>query len=634
VTKGDSHPWHSVYHSALMIALSPLHMFPPSQRVPAGVWTQRGKIVSATSNDLDDDGEELLFLSDDDDSAAPKDRAAPWIVLIVDDDSDVHVVTKAVLSGIHFRDRPLEILSCYSGREACAFLTDRSDVAIVFLDVVMETDDAGLRVTRYIREELGNHKTRIILRTGQPGQAPEQDVITDYDINDYKSKTELTAQKLFTTLITALRSYTDLLALEASRDGLTRISDASAELFRIRSPREFIERTLTSLTEFVGGERGAIFCREPSKSGYSGGLLPLALSGWPVEEEAALLERVQEVAAQRRSEFTTDHSFLFLVTPDERELIVYLCHAQEVSGLSRELLELFAAKIGIGYDNVVMHEWLGQTNRWLEEQVQERTRELSEKTTRLEIAHRQMAEELKLAHILQQAILPTEFPSDERVEVTATMVPAHHVGGDFYHLLRLDENRLAFLIADVSGKGVPAAFFMLRAHALLNEIALTGASPAACLAQANRRLCEANPLMLFVTLFYGIIDTRSLQLSYATAGHDMPLWLHADGRVETLPRAGGMLLGTFEEAQFIEGSVTLSKGDCLFLYTDGFTEAMDGQGGWFGLEKLEHSLLSHQGKPIEAMMQAVIGDVQSFANGYPQSDDITCVLMGLGHAPS
>lgn len=583
---------------------------------------------------MTEDDADLLFLDDDGaDGAVEVETAVPWVVLIVDDDEGVHSVTKAVLGDIRFQGRPLSILSCHSGREAKALLEERRDVAVILLDVVMETDDAGLQVVRHIRDTLGNRKVRIVLRTGQPGQAPEQDVIVGYDINDYKSKTELTAQKLFTTLITALRSFEDLQTLEASRDGLRRISDASSDLFRIRQPRDFIESSLTELVDFAGGLRGAIFCREPTKSGYSEGLRPLALRGWSVDEEAELLAKVQAVVERRTGEFATDHSFLYFVTPEERELLLYLSHSCPVEGLRKELLELFAAKIGIGYDNVIMHEWLAQTNQWLEEQVRERTKELSEKTKRLEIAHHQMAEELKLAHILQQSILPADFPSDDHVEVTATMVPAHHVGGDFYHLLRIDENRLAFLIADVSGKGVPAAFFMLRAHALLNEIAATGTSPAACLAEANRRLCEANPLMLFVTLFFGILDTRSQRLSYATAGHDMPIWLHADGSVESLPRAGGMLLGTFEEAQFEEATVDLSPGDRLFLFTDGFTEAMNGDGQWFGLEALESSLVRVRDRPIEEMMNATIADVQSFAGGHPQSDDITCLVVGLGKAP-
>ncbi|MDR3523393.1 MAG: SpoIIE family protein phosphatase [Acetobacteraceae bacterium] len=583
--------------------------------------------------DLPED-EDFLLLADDDEEGATADERAgvPWVVLVVDDDPDVHTVSRMALDGIHFLGRRLEILDCYSGQQACALLASRQDIAVMFLDVVMETDDAGLKVARYVREQLGNRNTRIVLRTGQPGQAPEQSVIIDYDINDYKSKTELTAQKLFTTLITALRSYGDLLSIAASRDGLRQIGNVSAQLFRIRAPRDFMEQTLAGLMEFVSGERGAIFCREPEGNGYSRVLLPLAMQGWSVESEAELLRRVQEISERRHSEAADDHSFLYVRTPNERELVIYLYHPQPIDLIRRDLLSHFVDKVAIGYDNVLMHEWQAQTNHWLEEQVQERTRELSEKTVRLEDAHRKIADELKLAHILQQAILPPPLPCDSRFQLTATMRPAREVGGDFYHMLRLDDDRVAFLIADVSGKGVTAAFFMLRAYSILHQIATSGAAPAECLTRANAELCEANPLLLFVTLFFAICDVRKRTITYATAGHDMPYLLRADGTSLSLPRAGGMLLGTFEQASFTEASFDLLPGDRLFLFTDGFTEAMNDAGDFFGETRLMESLLQARALPVDDMVQAVIADVQAFAGAQPQADDVTCVLLDLGYA--
>ena len=147
-------------------------------------------------------------------------------------------------------------------------------------------------------------------------------------------------------------------------------------------------------------------------------------------------------------------------------MIIHLAHARAIDTLTVDLLDQFIARIGVAFDNIAMQSWLSDTNAWLEKQVQARTEELSEKTIRLEVAHRQMADELRLAHVLQQAILPAKLPSEDVVEAAATMIPAHHIGGDFYHLIQLDENRIAVIIADVSGKGVPAAFFMLRSSAV------------------------------------------------------------------------------------------------------------------------------------------------------------------------
>ena len=143
-----------------------------------------------------------------------------WLILIVDDDLDVHAVTRLALHKIRFKGRGLKFLSAYSRKEAYAVMRDTPDIALVLLDVVMESDDAGLNLARQIREELNNHSVRVVLRTGQPGQAPEQRVVMEYDINDYKSKTELTAQKLFTTVVSSLRAYDSLMQAERGKTEL------------------------------------------------------------------------------------------------------------------------------------------------------------------------------------------------------------------------------------------------------------------------------------------------------------------------------------------------------------------------------------------------------------------------------
>ncbi len=140
---------------------------------------------------------------------------ATYKIFVVDDDKDVHVITKAVLKKFEFENSKLEILSAYSASQALEILKENPDIAVMFLDVVMESDDAGLKIVPIIREELGNSDIRIILRTGQPGSAPEKEVIRDYDINDYKEKTELTATKLYTTLMASLRSYKNIKSLKA-----------------------------------------------------------------------------------------------------------------------------------------------------------------------------------------------------------------------------------------------------------------------------------------------------------------------------------------------------------------------------------------------------------------------------------
>ena len=167
------------------------------------------------------------------DAAAEPANATPWRVLIVDDDVDVHVVTKFALSQASFQGRRLSFLHAYSGAEALALLRSTPDIAVVLLDVIMETQDAGLQVARQVREVLHNSAVRIILRTGQPGQALEHRIIIDYDINDFWCKTDLTTRKLFTTVIASLRTYATLRAAQQQvaelAAALAQCGDAPAE---------------------------------------------------------------------------------------------------------------------------------------------------------------------------------------------------------------------------------------------------------------------------------------------------------------------------------------------------------------------------------------------------------------------
>lgn len=161
--------------------------------------------------------DELEFVAEVEEEKA---SCKAWKMLVVDDEEAVHKVTSLVLNGFKYLGVPLEFLHAYSGKEACETMAREENVAVILMDVVMESDHAGLEAIDYIRNELDNKFVRIILRTGQPGQAPEHDVITRYDINDYKHKTELTRQRLFTTTYTSISAYRDLIALERNRKAL------------------------------------------------------------------------------------------------------------------------------------------------------------------------------------------------------------------------------------------------------------------------------------------------------------------------------------------------------------------------------------------------------------------------------
>ncbi len=316
----------------------------------------------------------------------PRGDARPWTVLVVDDDPEVHDMTRLILAKLRFRERGLHILSAYSAEEARRLLEATPDVAVLLLDVVMETDDAGLRLARAVREELANDAVRIILRTGQPGQAPEEDVIVNYDINDYKAKTELTAQKLFTAVVTALRSYGHIRALDANRRGLERIIGSSSTLFRLHSMHEFATGVLTQLSAFLGCTPNGILCVRTGQEdrrelrilagvGEFEGCLGCRFGGacghWQTDDLIA------SALESRSTVFEAHHTVLYI---DSREAdgTVVLVHSQEpLTEVDRRLLELFASKIAIGFENVMLYGHM-------EELVGRRTRELERANADLE----------------------------------------------------------------------------------------------------------------------------------------------------------------------------------------------------------------------------------------------------------
>ncbi|NJL11934.1 MAG: SpoIIE family protein phosphatase [Microscillaceae bacterium] len=194
--------------------------------------------------------EELLFAGEEKAGHEGKDEMeAAWHVMIVDDEEEIHTVTRFALSDYKYKGKKLRFLNAFTGAECIEYLKNKPDIALILLDVVMETNDAGLRTVSQIREELGNHFVRIVMRTGQPGQAPEEEVILKYDINDYKNKTELTDKKLFTTITTSLRSYADIMEIESYRLNLEqKVEERTAEVVKAK---EIIERKNQDITSSI-----------------------------------------------------------------------------------------------------------------------------------------------------------------------------------------------------------------------------------------------------------------------------------------------------------------------------------------------------------------------------------------------
>ncbi len=235
--------------------------------------------------------------------------------------------------------------------------------------------------------------------------------------------------------------------------------------------------------------------------------------------------------------------------------------------------------------------------------------------------------ELDVANKMQQSILPTDFPANIHMGTYGNMEPARNVGGDFFDIIRLDAGQIGLAIADVSDKGVPAALFMMSCRTLLKGAAIGSHDPGEALTMVNDLVQERNDAGMFVTLFYGVYDPSSGRLTYANGGHDSPLIVHADGSSVRIPSTDGIALGVMPGLEYNQNSVTLSPNDTLVLYTDGVTEAMNGQGEQFTLERLTE--IFKNGPPMDPkdVSQVVFDAVKEFAGDNSQSDDITCLIL-------
>lgn len=296
-----------------------------------------------------------------------------WRILIVDDDEEVHAVTRMILSRVKYKERGITLLSAYSAEQARQILLDESAIAAVLLDVVMESEDAGLQLVRVIREELGNAAIRIILRTGQPGQAPEERVIVDYDINDYKAKSELTAQKLFTTVIAALRSYETIIALEKNHKGLSKILESASTLFQVSSIQSFASGVLTQIAGFLDCQPNGIVCAQfdqdasADNPGVCADMQILATTGeysdcmtCPMDGSCMHSEMVQlmrKSLSEKQSQITEDYTVLYLKT-DTSQGTAALLHGGlgEADEHDRQLLEVFASKISLALANAINYQ--------------------------------------------------------------------------------------------------------------------------------------------------------------------------------------------------------------------------------------------------------------------------------------
>ena len=294
-----------------------------------------------------------------------------------------------------------------------------------------------------------------------------------------------------------------------------------------------------------------------------------------------------------------EYGWVLLAEMDEAEALAPVGRLRVVLGGSVALVSLAAGLVG----------W------WYGRQVEESER---------------IETELGIASEIQRSILPRifpPFPNRDEFELYAETIPAREMGGDFYDFFLLDQERLGLVIADVSGKGVPAAVFMAVTCTILRATALQASSPSECLSRVNNLLCPENDSAMFVTVFYGILNTRTGDLEYSNAGHNLPYVLSARGSVSMLETPGGTALGVIPDTPYRLKRIRLRPGDGLFLYTDGVTEAMDSKGTLFTDERLRQLLVKIQGNTPLELVRGTVAEVRTHAAGEPQADDITLLAL-------
>jgi response regulator RpfG family c-di-GMP phosphodiesterase len=379
-----------------------------------------------------------------------------WKILVVDDEPQIHQVTKMVLTGFEFNHKTLSFDSAYSAEEAKLLLQEK-EYALALVDVVMETEHAGLDLAKYIRSELNNHTTRVVLRTGQPGQAPEEQVIRELDINDYKDKTELTVTKLKTLFYSTLRSYRDIKTIDNHRNGLEKVIQASNEIMEFNRLEEFASAMLMQVTNILGLDENAIYLNTVSAFAAShrqdkyqvlaaSGSQLGALVSMPNKEIPSDIMSLFQEAMEKRTSLHKDNHFVgFFATRSGSENLLYVSNVHSLSDLDHRLLEIFSTSVAIAYENLLLRDEIEDTQRelvyLLGEAVEKRSKETGGHVKRV-------------AKISQLLAIKAGL-SENEAELLKHAAPLHDVG----------KIAIPDAILNKPGKHTPEEWEIMKTHA-------------------------------------------------------------------------------------------------------------------------------------------------------------------------
>ena|GEM_PF-7044124 len=587
--------------------------------------------------------DDFLDFFEEEDPASAKKRNSFWRLLIVDDDTDVHSATTFALSNLDIHHRHIEFLHAYSAVEARQVLAVEKDIAAILLDVVMEEEDSGLKLVKVIRGELGLTDVRIILRTGQPGYAPELEVVREYDINDYKTKADLTRTKLFTAVTAAVRSYDQIRTINISRRGLDIIIKASTDLMALHGLQSFAVGIITQITGLLGLPPESLVCSQnmsPEEDGED--LIVVAAAGHyesllnasvDTISDPAVREALHRCMKERRSIYEDNYTCLFLSGQTKHDMATYLDLREPLDTIDRQLLEVFCGNIAVGLDNVALFSELNHINQNLDNLVKLRTEELNESLRKLEYANEQIVESLQYARKIQMAILP---PLGEVSEYTHDHFiiwnPKDLIGGDIYWLAG-DENGFLIAVIDCTGHSVPGAIMTMIAGTTLSRVAseLGPSDPARILERMdrlvrqtlsqNREETESND-----GLDIGLCYVRKDGMVVFSGAHLSLFVLDASGarEIKASKQSIGYKSLVNKQASFVNQEVRVEPGMNFYMFTDGIRDQIGGEKGIpFGKNRLLQILGSVRELTMAEQRQAVLEAFENYRHNEAQRDDIT-----------
>ncbi|HPJ16266.1 MAG TPA: DUF3369 domain-containing protein, partial [Spirochaetota bacterium] len=547
---------------------------------------------------------------------------------------DVHKVTKLVLSGFEFAGRKLSLFSAYSAAEAMDFMNKNPDTAVALIDVVMEEEDSGLNLVQFIRENLGNHSVRIILRTGQPGQAPEHEVVLNYDINDYKAKTELTSEKLFTTVISAIRSYRDIMTIEKSKIGLEKIVAATADIFEIQSLKSFLNGILLQFVSILQFEDDAIYGKTSGISAESTGngkIHVVAATGKYGKDSVdksiddilppETLRLIDEAKKNKSHIYQGTKYVNYFSTKTGFDSILYLERNTPLDKWEKYMVDILCSNAATALENVCLNEQL-------ENLVELRTVQLQAVNEELSIKNKSIKHELEMARKVQMALFPRVFPNNERCSFFGLYVPMQDLGGDFYDVFSIDEDNTAFAIVDVSGHGPSASLVTAMIKIFFNSKSAYGKTPAEIIEEIHQCILNTVGVSgIFATIFFGIINHKLMTLDYANAGHT-PGILIRDNETVFL-NSNATVAGVFKGAEYVTDRIKLEGGERIILFTDGLVEARNTSDQMIGNENFYKILSERNSLSIEEMCLKVFEDVSNYSKGIDPDDDKTILITEI-----